>query len=139
MGKPVNFLHWYHHCTVLLYCWHSYMWEISTGIYFTAMNYTVHAVMYYYYFLAAVGKPPWWSLFVTIIQLSQMGVGIVVVVYHSTTLVYGTIQHCDGHFANNVAALLMYASYFFLFAKFLVERYCCGRGSTKGKKAVKRE
>jgi len=139
--KPVNFLHWYHHCTVLLYCWHSYMWQISTGIYFAAMNYTVHAIMYFYYYLAAVGKPPKWSLFVTTIQLSQMGVGIAVVVYHSTALLAGTIPHCDGHVPNNVAALVMYASYFFLFAQFLVERYCCGKRASakKDKKAVKSE
>lgn len=47
--KPVTFLHWYHHITVLLYCWNSYVTESSTGLYFVAMNYTVHSVMYTYY------------------------------------------------------------------------------------------
>lgn len=45
--KPVIFLHWYHHFTVLLYCWHSYMTRSSAGLYFIAMNYGVHAVMYF--------------------------------------------------------------------------------------------
>ena len=36
----------YHHITVLLFCWHSYATESSTGLYFVAMNYSVHAIMY---------------------------------------------------------------------------------------------
>ncbi|CAL1154401.1 unnamed protein product [Cladocopium goreaui] len=53
--RKVRFLHWYHHFSVLLYCWHAYTWEMPTGLYFAAMNYTVHAVMYFYYFLS--GRP----------------------------------------------------------------------------------
>jgi elongation of very long chain fatty acids protein 6 len=43
--KHVMFLHWYHHATVLLYTWFSYSAR-NPGIYFIAMNYSVHAVMY---------------------------------------------------------------------------------------------
>lgn len=63
--RKVRFLHWYHHFSVLLYCWHAYTWEMPTGLYFAAMNYTVHAVMYFYYFLSGVlKKPPDWALLV---------------------------------------------------------------------------
>jgi elongation of very long chain fatty acids protein 6 len=44
--KEVIFLHWFHHCTVLLYCWHSFHHTVSAGLWFSAMNYSVHAVMY---------------------------------------------------------------------------------------------
>lgn len=40
--KPLIFLHWYHHVTVLLYCWHSYYEQTTYGLYFVSMNYTVH-------------------------------------------------------------------------------------------------
>lgn len=40
--KPLIFLHWYHHVTVLLYCWHSYYEQTTYGLYFISMNYTVH-------------------------------------------------------------------------------------------------
>ena len=71
--RKVRFLHWYHHFSVLLYCWHAYTWEMPTGLYFAAMNYTVHAVMYFYYFLSGVlTKPPDWALLVTVMQLLQM-------------------------------------------------------------------
>eukprot|EP00948_MAST-09A_sp_MAST-9A-sp1_P000354 g354.t1 len=40
LGKrPIIFLHWYHHVTVLLFCWHSYATTSSSGIFFIAMNY----------------------------------------------------------------------------------------------------
>jgi len=56
-NKKVIFLHWYHHCTVLLYCWHAYDTTISAGLWFCVMNYSVHTVMYFYYFLMAVPLP----------------------------------------------------------------------------------
>ena len=46
--RPLLFLHWYHHVTVLLYCWHSYATEAPQALYFVAMNYSVHAIMYGY-------------------------------------------------------------------------------------------
>ena len=42
--SPVIRLPWYHHVTVLLYCWHSYSVRIGTGLWFAAMNYSVHAI-----------------------------------------------------------------------------------------------
>jgi len=123
--RKVGFLHWYHHCSVLLYCWHAYVWEMPTGIYFVTTNYTVHAVMYFYYFLAAVcAKPPRWALMVTIMQLAQMAIGICITLFHVYILIYRTVPNCDGHIPNLTAALGMYASYFILFAQFLLHRYC---------------
>lgn len=42
--KKLIFLHWYHHITVLLYCWHSYVTTSPPGIFFVVMNYGVHAM-----------------------------------------------------------------------------------------------
>lgn len=123
--RKVGFLHWYHHCSVLLYCWHAYVWEMPTGIYFVSMNYSVHAVMYFYYFLAAACKrPPPWALLVTIMQLVQMAIGVIITLFHMHILFHGSVANCDGHVPNLIAALGMYASYFILFAQFLFRRYC---------------
>jgi hypothetical protein len=56
VAKKANviFLHWYHHVTVLLYCWHSYSVRIPSGIWFAAMNYFVHAIMYSYFAMTQV-------------------------------------------------------------------------------------
>ena len=36
--SPVILLHWYHHVTVLLYCWHSYATEAPQALYFIAVR-----------------------------------------------------------------------------------------------------
>lgn len=72
--KDPIFLHWYHHITVLLFCWHSYVTEAAYGLFFIAMNYTVHAVMYGYYGLAAMQLLPksYPAGGITTIQILQM-------------------------------------------------------------------
>lgn len=135
-GKPVIFLHWYHHITVLLYCWNSYVTEGGAGLYFVAMNYCVHAMMYFYFFLMAVKQVPvWYNPFpLTICQISQMVVGTSVVsaciYYHY----YGTkIYHyatgdkpCHNLQSNLIAGGLMYASYLYLFCEFAFKRFFYG-------------
>ena len=71
--KPLIFLHWYHHITVLLYCWHSYVTKSPPGIFFVVMNYSVHASMYFYYFLMATKMRPKWlnPMIITTFQISQ--------------------------------------------------------------------
>ncbi|KAI9913506.1 hypothetical protein PsorP6_005703 [Peronosclerospora sorghi] len=111
--EATYFLHWYHHITVLFYCWNAFgthcamsvkapssclvfCSDVNTsivvvvlldasfcsGTYFVAMNYSVHAVMYFYYFLMACGYQPRWERFVTMSQLIQMGVRIVVCIFN---------------------------------------------------------
>jgi len=122
--RKVGFLHWVHHASVLLYCWHAFMWEMPTGIYFASMNYTVHTIMYFYYFIAAViQRPLSWGIYVTVLQILQMMVGILINVAHLVFLVRPA-SHCDGHLPNLAAAMLMYGLYLYLFVEFLVNRYC---------------
>jgi len=131
--KSVGFLHWYHHCTVLLYCWHAFMYEMPTGLYFVAMNYSVHAIMYFYYFLAAVSsRPPRWALLVTTLQLLQMFVGLAVNFSHLHFA--RALPNCDMCWSNLGAALAMYASYFALFAQFMVKRFCFKKPKGAAKK-----
>jgi len=135
--RTVGFLHWYHHFSVLLYCWHAYIWEMPTGIYFVSMNYSVHAIMYFYYFLSSVcSKPPRWALLVTVLQLLQMAVGIAVTLSHLYRLHHGSVANCDGHVPNLALAAVMYASYFCLFGEFLVKRYCRRKPSSGASKAA---
>ncbi len=79
-NKPLIFLHWYHHMTVLLYCWYSCVTPPPMGLFFMVMNYCVHAVMYRYYFLMAIKMRPKWfnPAVVTFVQLGQMFVGVAV-------------------------------------------------------------
>lgn len=125
--KKLVFLHWYHHLTVLLFCWHSYATESPSGLYFCAMNYTVHFVMYGYYFLMAAKILPKWfpAGLITIAQIGQMVIGVLITV--ASGVLYAAPRSsgstCDVKFENLVAGGVMYASYFALFMHFAWERY----------------
>eukprot|EP00002_Diphylleia_rotans_P017141 TRINITY_DN3320_c0_g1_i1.p1 TRINITY_DN3320_c0_g1~~TRINITY_DN3320_c0_g1_i1.p1 ORF type:complete len:307 (+),score=59.99 TRINITY_DN3320_c0_g1_i1:49-969(+) len=120
--KPIIFLHWYHHVTVLLYCWHAGYVRSANGIWFACMNLIVHSVMYFYYFLQALDIRPTWGKFVTIIQISQMFVGVFVT---GLTAYYHFNQPEDCPYIdreNTVYALLMYSSYLLLFVQFFLQK-----------------
>lgn len=129
--KKLIFLHWYHHITVLLYCWHSYVTKSPPGIFFVVMNYAVHAIMYFYYFLmAAKLKPKFFNpIVITAAQISQMIVGVIVTClgfyYHQTD------PTCQIGAENNTAGFVMYGSYLFLFLQFFVGRYAAAGGRNK--------
>mmetsp|Transcript_40746 Transcript_40746/g.93743 ORF Transcript_40746/g.93743 Transcript_40746/m.93743 type:complete len:297 (+) Transcript_40746:84-974(+) len=128
--RPLLFLHWYHHVTVLLYCWHSYATEAPQALYFVAMNYSVHAIMYGYYFLMAIAaKDSALKKFlrsiagmITAMQLSQMVVGIIVQVSSMMVFEDGS-KTCALNKENLIAGGLMYGSYFLLFLEFFLKRY----------------
>jgi len=125
--KPVIFLHWYHHTTVMLYCWHAYTNTIGPGFWFAAMNYFVHSIMYTYYFMMNLSsftrnlvKPI--AQTITTLQLLQMVVGMVVTVLAAYWLDYSP-QGCFNDRANSRMGLMMYTSYFILFAHLFKKLY----------------
>lgn len=79
--RKVAYIHWFHHATVLLYCWHSFATSVGPGIWFGTMNYVVHSVMYFYYFLTTFPGAPrkvakTLAPAVTVLQIMQMVVGV---------------------------------------------------------------
>lgn len=135
------FLHWYHHITVLLFCWHSYATQSSTGLYFVAMNYSVHAIMYGYYFLSVrKAVPKWFNMsWITVAQISQMIVGTYVCASSYYYMTSGV--ECDVKKENVIAGAIMYGSYLYLFCEFFVNRFIFGKKedgvSKKGGDAIK--
>ena len=131
--KPLIFLHWYHHITVLLYCYHSYVTTSPPGIFFVVMNYSVHASMYGYYFLMAMKMRPKWfnPIIITIFQISQMIVGVAVTL--AGFYYFKTDPTCGIEKENNTAAFVMYGSYLFLFLQFFFGRYFNKKGKTTKK------
>lgn len=132
--RTLLFLHWYHHVTVLLFCWHAYATEAASGLYFVAMNYSIHAVMYAYYCAGAFdavpkGFPAW---IITVGQVSQMIVGTFVCV--STWYYYAQGITCHNEYNNLVAGALMYGSYLYLFLEFAYNRFLKPRPKKAPKK-----
>jgi len=121
--RPLNFLHWYHHTTVLAYTWFCLVIMAPPGALFGAVNAFVHSIMYYYYFLTSTGRRPSWGKLVTIIQLTQMVVGISISVIW--VVYYLTEEDCPMLHAHAYmsTSLALYASYFILFLNFYIQRY----------------
>merc|ERR1711972_362457 len=122
--KSVIALQWWHHSTVLLYCWHSYANCIATGIWFAAMNYSVHAVMYGYFAITATKYRKCvtpFAIFITLAQLLQMLVGMYVTIKAVFHQARG--EECHVNKTNSVLGLGMYFSYFVLFFKLFVDNY----------------
>jgi elongation of very long chain fatty acids protein 6 len=126
--KELILLHWYHHISVLLYCWHSYVTSSPTGLIFCSMNYAVHSLMYFYYFLMAVGWKPkaFRAVYITVAQISQMVVGVAVTII-GCHILWGreksATDSCRLTSDNNIGALIMYGSYLVLFLQFFLRRY----------------
>jgi len=145
--KELITLHWYHHFTVMLFCWQAWASCNLSGLIFAAMNLSVHAVMYTFYALTALGyRPTTFALFITLGQISQMVVGTAVTTYVVLDkLVWNPLKKLDftltipGNFlakqsifdgqclvssGNALAGLVMYGSYLLLFVHFFVVTYC---------------
>lgn len=121
--KKLIFLHWYHHSTVLLFCWYALARRVPFTIHFAGMNYFVHSIMYLYYFCTNIGLYHVVShvaFLITLLQVTQMvlGIGIVSITYlHRKS--YPELNLDTALFW----AFAMYFSYFLLFAGFFVKRY----------------
>jgi elongation of very long chain fatty acids protein 6 len=139
--KKLIFLHWYHHISVLFYCWHAYVTKSPVGLIFCVMNYAVHAIMYFYYFLMAVRFKPksFKAVYITAAQISQMVVGVAVTTLGCYLLWWDKSvlpENCWLTPDNNVAALIMYGSYLGLFLEFFFQRYQ-SKGGNKNSERMK--
>ena len=134
--KRVLFLGWFHHTTVLLYCWHAFHNVIATGLWFATMNYAVHTVMYSYYFamvfartrpLAKAAAP-----FITCAQIAQMAVGSAVTA--RSGFLKAKDHTCQVDPANVKLGLAMYGAYFVLFTMLFWDKYVAAakRGAAAG-------
>lgn len=123
-AKPVIALQWWHHSTVLLYCWHSYSCRIATGLWFAAMNYSVHSVMYGYFALMSTQYRKYitpYAILITLAQLAQMLVGMFVTI--KAVMYQDEGLECHVNKTNSILGLAMYFSYFLLFFKLFIENY----------------
>eukprot|EP00730_Choanoeca_flexa_P016651 TRINITY_DN7917_c0_g1_i1.p1 TRINITY_DN7917_c0_g1~~TRINITY_DN7917_c0_g1_i1.p1 ORF type:complete len:280 (+),score=60.31 TRINITY_DN7917_c0_g1_i1:121-960(+) len=131
--RPVILLHWFHHLTVMLYCW-SILYspqsnEGTEGAIFGAMNSVVHTIMYSYYAARVVGYKPPGDIIITTIQIVQMIIGAWVAGFRVFSCGdVSRVWHAR-------AGLAMYVSYFYLFGDFFARRYLFAKPKTTIKKA----
>merc|ERR1712137_822387 len=123
-GKPVPFLHWYHHTTVLLYTWYSMVSGHSAGWIFGLINGSVHVFMYFYYFYAGfTDTRPSWGRYITQLQLTQMVVGIAITISWDYYFFAGYECPARWPYVGILGGAVMYSSYFILFLQFYFKRH----------------
>jgi len=133
-ARPVILIHWWHHLTVLLYCWHSYATRSAAGLWYASMNYGVHSVMYAYFGATQYSKhvreycKPY-AMYITLLQLAQMVAGIAVTARAMAVQAAG--RECNVNKTNSILGLLMYFSYFVLFLKLFLDNYVLKAKKTK--------
>ncbi|CAD5230056.1 unnamed protein product [Bursaphelenchus xylophilus] len=122
--RPLTFLHCYHHCTVLVYTFHSGSEVLGMGRWFMGMNFIAHSFMYTYYALMSAGfkVPKGVAKFVTSIQLIQMFVGLLVS-FSATIAKHLLHLPCQQSLQNLYLAYGIYASYAVLFLQFFLAKY----------------
>ena len=122
--QELIFLHWYHHATVLVYCWFSYKDFSASGRWFMTMNYFVHGMMYSYYAFKAMRfkVPRFVSQLITTGQLLQMVAGCYVN-YIAWDVKNNKHLKCANSDDNIKYSSLMYLSYFILFGNFFIQAY----------------
>jgi len=127
--RKLIFLHWYHHCTVLLYTWYSYSEYIAPARWFVVMNYTIHSIMYTYYAVKSLHFriPRGVPLAITTLQLSQMVVGIVINIY--AYLIKLQNIECNVSKQNLEISFLIYGSYALLFWHYFRNSYLTDKGN----------
>lgn len=129
--KPLIFLHWYHHITVLVYTWVAFTEKTPSALFFGPINAMVHSVMYGYYFLMAIKMKPKWmnAIWITVAQILQMVIGVTVSLFSFYYYIYD--DQCQLHSGTLIASFFMYGSYLYLFASFFYNRYVRGNKNAK--------
>jgi len=77
-GKPLTFLHVWHHASVVYVCWLANQHQIVMGWITCFQNCLIHVIMYYYYAMQSLQKRDfWWRKYLTTIQIIQFVVDII--------------------------------------------------------------
>lgn len=129
-------MHWYHHITVLIYSWFSYTEYTASARWFIVMNYCVHSIMYSYYALRAMrfSPPRFIPMVITTLQLTQMIVGCAINIWAHNYLKVAGQSACNISELNIKLSIVMYFSYFVLFARFFYKTYLSDNAKFSKKK-----
>ena len=131
--SKLSFLHYYHHFSVFIYCWYSYAFPISTGVWFGTINFFVHSIMYAYYAVKASGRNPPRIIAkaITTLQLSQMFFGIFLNYSAFKAFLDGKV--CAMDWFTIGISIFFYATYAILFGNFYYWTYVYKKSRTKAK------
>ncbi|XP_031246401.1 elongation of very long chain fatty acids protein 3 [Mastomys coucha] len=130
--RPLIFVHWYHHSTVLLYTSFGYKNKVPSGGWFMTMNLGVHSVMYTYYTLKAakVRHPSRLPMAITSLQILQMVLGTI---FGILNYIWRQDKGCHSTTEHFFWSFMLYGTYFILFAHFFHRAYLRPKGKAESK------
>lgn len=129
--RPLIFLHWFHHATVLVLTWYLYRSLASVGRWFVVINFGIHMFMYSYYACRAleIRLPRCFAMSITFMQIVQMCFGCFV--NYNVLLAKRAKRHCRVSYSVVYFSFAIYFVYLLLFANFFVRVYIFGRKKDK--------
>ncbi|EDV32925.1 uncharacterized protein Dana_GF22463 [Drosophila ananassae] len=122
-NKQISFLHVFHHVVMAGTCYFIITLNGHGGILFPfcLINALVHAIMYTYYYLSSMNetlqKNIWWKKYITIIQLLQFGV--IMVIFLRMTM----DPNCSTPPFTNYVVGIVIPSFIILFINFFYKSY----------------
>lgn len=128
--KPLGFLHVYHHSLTMVLCYIQLNGSPPASYVPVVLNLAVHVLMYWYYFLATFGGKIWWKKSVTVFQIVQFVLDLIVVYFCTYTYYaynhYPHLPHmgnCAGTVTSAHFSCFLLSSYLFLFVDFFAKTY----------------
>lgn len=135
--KPLIVLHWIHHLLTLNFSWFVFSNAPATARWMVTMNFFIHTFMYAYYAFKVAGYhiPKRISLCITISQILQMFIGLIVN-YKALQLKLLGLP-CDGSFPVLITAVTLYGLFAILFVNFFIWTYIIKRSGKNIRNAMK--
>ncbi|XP_075831226.1 very long chain fatty acid elongase 3 [Microtus pennsylvanicus] len=130
--RPLIFIHWYHHSTVLLFTSFGFKNKLPSGGWFMTMNFGVHSIMYTYYTLKAakVKHPSMLPITITSLQILQMVMGTI---FGILNYIWRQEKGCYASTLHFFWSFMLYGTYFLLFAHFFHQAYLRPKSKAKSK------
>jgi elongation of very long chain fatty acids protein 6 len=122
--RQVITLHWFHHASVIGFAWAAWTYETPAALWYGAMNFSVHSVMYTYFFLMGVSS--WRATasraapVITALQISQFVWGTVINIYAAVAFYSSS---CSIQSPILYLGAVLYLVYGALFVDLFVKRY----------------
>lgn len=138
--RQVITLHWFHHASVILFVWAGWTFETPCALWYGAMNYSVHALMYSYF--ACTAHQRWRPIVlrlapaITSLQISQFAFGTFINGFAAFSYFSPSIGCAIKPPILWISAAL-YIAYGCLFVHLFVRRYCSERNLRGAEVTVK--
>lgn len=137
--RSVITLHWFHHASVIGFAWCAWVYETPCALWYGAMNYSVHTVMYSYFSLMSVSSirssVSSVAPLITALQIMQFAMGTVVNIFAGVAWALPGVG-CSIHPVILQIAAALYIAYGMLFLKLFIDRYIVPRRSCESPRAV---